>query len=760
VLDYQEGMMSGNIFFSWPAGHLVKVEKPDQISDRYLDWGIGYGHRVPFWELAFHDCVVSTWYWGDSIGYLERVRPDLTDRKVAFTALYGAAPLLWATDLDVGFSREGKRRFLQAYRDCCKIQEAVGYEEMVSHEFLTADRSVQRTRFANGTTVTVNFGPEPAKIESAGNAWLAPTNGIVADGPTIHQHIALVDGKRETYIERSGYRFLETDDQGEVGGVRAVGPVTAQHIEPGRIRISLEPGTKDAAIDPRVLDEAWKPRPCRLLAMDVDLQPRGDVPVQMQGRFVLLPARGEWQTFDLIYGDPASVADVGWERVSVPTTKPLREVLGTLRNHGGAVAQTAVTAYWDAVDQARVAGRATVRVAAGQTAEVSIPLATQAVDGFRRLILVADGGGNELIAADNRTSVDVAVAPDLARWPWRLPATIDLQGIDRIDAVLECDVDLTPFLDGKALDPNSVRLALADDSGQPAGPLDLDAQFEPAPDFDARTKAAGKLLALLWGDQTADHSIRCIILAAPEGNGLLPPVGSLDPKTNVVTRETYRGMISVTWREGYRADVSDGAIRPLAFVTREQNEVPLIKQMIFSSLETGWGETDTKLQEFTVLSDGPVRTRVRTVTELRGGLVVTRIYSFYPNYFTVEASAPERQSGLFSRLWYAQPGTYEDDRGTVRKIDGQGQEEGVGAGYTEPKWYCYYSDQASHACIALSPMDGQSFWDDGVFGQLGFSTRGAGGTYAHVIGGPERSADFAKRWYEALTKPALLRIGE
>jgi len=41
-----------------------------------------------------------------------------------------------------------------------------------------------------------------------------------------------------------------------------------------------------------------------------------------------------------------------------------------------------------------------------------------------------------------------------------------------------------------------------------------------------------------------------------------------------------------------------------------------------------------------------------------------------------------------------------------------------------------------------------------------FSTRGAGGTYAHVIGGPEKSADFAKRWYAALTKPAVLRMGE
>ena len=32
---------------------------------------------------------------------------------------------------------------------------------MLSHEWLTADHAVQQTRFANGVTVTVNFGDAP-----------------------------------------------------------------------------------------------------------------------------------------------------------------------------------------------------------------------------------------------------------------------------------------------------------------------------------------------------------------------------------------------------------------------------------------------------------------------------------------------------------------------------------------------------------------------------------------------------------------------
>ena len=32
---------------------------------------------------------------------------------------------------------------------------------MLSHRWLTPDHAVQRTRFANGVTVTVNFGDQP-----------------------------------------------------------------------------------------------------------------------------------------------------------------------------------------------------------------------------------------------------------------------------------------------------------------------------------------------------------------------------------------------------------------------------------------------------------------------------------------------------------------------------------------------------------------------------------------------------------------------
>lgn len=40
-----------------------------------------------------------------------------------------------------------------------------GYSEMTDHCDLTADRNVQRSTFADGTVVTVNFGSAPFRLE-------------------------------------------------------------------------------------------------------------------------------------------------------------------------------------------------------------------------------------------------------------------------------------------------------------------------------------------------------------------------------------------------------------------------------------------------------------------------------------------------------------------------------------------------------------------------------------------------------------------
>ena len=53
---------------------------------------------------------------------------------------------------------------MKSYQTATPVARATGYSEMLSHRWLTEDHAVQETRFANGVTVTVNFGDQPHKL--------------------------------------------------------------------------------------------------------------------------------------------------------------------------------------------------------------------------------------------------------------------------------------------------------------------------------------------------------------------------------------------------------------------------------------------------------------------------------------------------------------------------------------------------------------------------------------------------------------------
>lgn len=152
-LHYFEGMLS-----------LGPYRVPDSGRDMQRIWNdvpasvakfqLGHRYRLPLWELVYHECVVSQWYWGDYNNKL----PALWDKRDLFNVLYGTPPMFM-------FSRElwtrNKARFVQSYQTICPYVRNVGYSEMTNHRFLTPDRDVQQTTFANGMTVTVNFGETP-----------------------------------------------------------------------------------------------------------------------------------------------------------------------------------------------------------------------------------------------------------------------------------------------------------------------------------------------------------------------------------------------------------------------------------------------------------------------------------------------------------------------------------------------------------------------------------------------------------------------
>lgn len=166
VCDYFEGMMSPAAYRVPDSGRdLVTIwtNVPDCVAEVQVNEKV----RLPLWELVYHDCVCAHWYWGD---YSNKI-PATWDRRDMLNVLYGTAPMFLLVN---GQWPEEKPRFEKTCRDVLPIVRRCGFSEMTDHRILSADRSVQRTVYANGVTVTVNFGP---------NDWKDPVDGqVVAAG--------------------------------------------------------------------------------------------------------------------------------------------------------------------------------------------------------------------------------------------------------------------------------------------------------------------------------------------------------------------------------------------------------------------------------------------------------------------------------------------------------------------------------------------------------------------------------------------------
>jgi hypothetical protein len=122
----------------------------DEVPERVRKFQLGHDYRLPLWELVYHDCVVAQWYWGDYNNKL----PALWDKRDLFNVLYGTPPMFM---FDRAGWEQNRARFVQSYQTICPVVEKVGYAEMTDHRFLSTDRAVQQTTFANGVTVTCDF---------------------------------------------------------------------------------------------------------------------------------------------------------------------------------------------------------------------------------------------------------------------------------------------------------------------------------------------------------------------------------------------------------------------------------------------------------------------------------------------------------------------------------------------------------------------------------------------------------------------------
>ncbi len=179
--DYFEGMLSLGPYRVPDSGRDM-ARLWDEVPERVGTNQTGERYRLPLWELVYHDCVVAQWYWGDYNNKL----PSLWDRRDLWNALYATPPMYM---FNKAVFEQYQDRFVKSYQTIAPIVREAAYQPMVSHKWLTADHTVQQTTFANGLTVTVNFGNQP--YPSPGDSVFQPTGPIVQPMSYDVQHASI-----------------------------------------------------------------------------------------------------------------------------------------------------------------------------------------------------------------------------------------------------------------------------------------------------------------------------------------------------------------------------------------------------------------------------------------------------------------------------------------------------------------------------------------------------------------------------------------
>jgi hypothetical protein len=238
----------GSWFWPWPDVGFPAA-RGDNTNEwtAYDNWAINPARRVPLWQLVFHDCSVGSWYPWDGNDVCHRFDGHYQDQKDAMSVLYGTPAMFLVTGtsssgsgsqfFNTGFGQ--RQRWLQSYRNTCKIHEAIAPQEMTAHKFLTTDRLVQQTEWADGTKIVANFGTNEFWAADLGfpSAPLLKQYCFAAKGPWGGATRSYYyDPERiVTYLWKDGYLF--EDEQ--MSGTNIIA-LAQQRVAPNNLRVNVD----------------------------------------------------------------------------------------------------------------------------------------------------------------------------------------------------------------------------------------------------------------------------------------------------------------------------------------------------------------------------------------------------------------------------------------------------------------------------------------------------------------------------------------
>jgi len=155
---------------------------------------------IPLTMLVYHDSMMHTWwevhnynsrFFGRECGRFQ-YGGGRTRLMAAMDALYGCMPDVFPFGAQYGWTGKGSETYLYKFRfedaetqlalqlalPVARLHEEIGMLEMTDFEFVTGDGYVQKTTFADGTTVYANFGTQQSQyIEGVGG--IQPESWVV-----------------------------------------------------------------------------------------------------------------------------------------------------------------------------------------------------------------------------------------------------------------------------------------------------------------------------------------------------------------------------------------------------------------------------------------------------------------------------------------------------------------------------------------------------------------------------------------------------
>ncbi len=118
------------------------------------------GESIPLWPLVFHDCVMMGRYISMNESLPSEIAKSQSHPKHLEDMLWGYFMLYWGQS-------EANNIQLEAIKATMHVDDWFGKiatAEMANHEFLTEDFMVERTTFANGKSITINFSNEQKSV--------------------------------------------------------------------------------------------------------------------------------------------------------------------------------------------------------------------------------------------------------------------------------------------------------------------------------------------------------------------------------------------------------------------------------------------------------------------------------------------------------------------------------------------------------------------------------------------------------------------